>query len=165
MDIVGRCGRSNRNSIGLCCQVLNLVIVKKGEAEIPGLTGTRWPPFRPLHRLVICALREAPFPVLFPSVPAPAAHRTLSHARSALLVSTPCGGLTARLRCYAYTRLHSLGGPVGRAEVERRTFCCDRSRMLPSHSTLSVQSEQLQTNKTPLAAMVPPDALGARRGY
>ena len=31
-----------QNSIGavLFCQVLNLVIVKKGEAEIPGLTGT-----------------------------------------------------------------------------------------------------------------------------
>ena len=56
-----------QNSIGaaLFCQVLNLVIVKKGEAEIPGLTGTPWPPFHPLNRLVIGALREAPFPVLF----------------------------------------------------------------------------------------------------
>ncbi len=83
-----------QNSIGaaLFCQVLNLVIVKKGEAEIPGLTGTLWPPFHALNRLGICALREAPFPVLLPSVPAPAAHRTLSHAHSTLLV-IPTAGL------------------------------------------------------------------------
>ncbi len=76
-----------QNSIGaaLFCQVLNLVIVKKGEAEIPGLTGTFWPPFHPLNRLVICAPREAPFPVLFPSVPGPCG---ASHTQSCTLCPT-----------------------------------------------------------------------------
>ena len=83
-----------QNSIGaaLFCQVLNLVIVKKGEAEIPGLTGTPWPPFHPLDRLDICALREAPFPVLF--VPFGTGPCGTSHTQSCTLhpTSNPNGG-------------------------------------------------------------------------